>query len=439
MSRLAWFLGRKAEAESYAHEAVGILKDLNPGPELAMAYSNRSQLHMLADESHEAILWGSRAIELAEKLGATEPLAHALNNVGSAELFVGNEQGRLKLEQSLGLALQNDLYEYAARAYTNLASFALRDRNYHLAKPYLDACIAYTTEHGFDAARLYMMAERAQAYFQQGEWENAAEEAGYVLSQYRVSPISKIPALAVLGHLRVRRGDPDAERLLTEARDLAIQAAELQRIAPVASARAELAWLTGDFEQLRHEASAVLEMAPSRDNRWVQGEFAFWMWRAGGAPQTHDGIAAPYALQMSGDWQAAAEAWKEIGCPYEEAMALADGDEPAKLAALEILERLGAGPPKEMLTQALRATGVRSIRRGPRPSTKGNPCGLTNRELEILTLMAQGLGNAQISQRLFISSRTVDHHVSAVLAKLDVHSRSEAVAFAFQSGLVDQK
>src|SRR5215471_20061470 len=99
---------------------------------------------------------------------------------------------------------------------------------------------------------------------------------------------------------------------------------------------------------------------------------------------TDDGIAAPYSFQISGNWHAAAEAWRDIGCPYEEAMALADGDEQAKLAGLEILERLGAGPPKEMLSNALRATGVRSIRRGPRPSTKKNPYGLTNRELEVL-------------------------------------------------------
>jgi DNA-binding CsgD family transcriptional regulator len=305
--------------------------------------------------------------------------------------------------------------------------------------PYLNDCVAYTTESGFDAARLYMMAGRARAYFEQGDWDLAAEEAHYVLSQYRVPAITKIPALAVLGHLRVRRGDPDAERLLTEAHELATKTGELQRIAPVTSARAEVAWLKGDLEQLRHEASTVLKMAPTRNDRWLQGEFAYWMWRAGDAPQTHDGIAAPYAFHMSGNWQAAAEAWKKIGCPYEEAMALADGDESAKLAALEILERLGAGPPKEMLSLALRATGVRSIRRGPRPSTKENPYGLTNRELEVLTLMAQGLGNAQISQRLFISPRTVDHHVSAVFAKLEVHSRSEAVAFAFQSGLVESK
>jgi DNA-binding CsgD family transcriptional regulator/tetratricopeptide (TPR) repeat protein len=439
VSRLAWFLGRNAEAEDWAIEAVRILEDLAPSPELAMAYSNRSLLHMLADESQEAIVWGSRAIELAEKLGATEPLAHALNNVGTAELLIGNEQGRFKLEESLRLSLANDFYEYAARAYTNLADCAVRDRNYHLAMPYLNDCIAYTTESGFDAARLYMVAYRARAYFEQGDWDRAAEDAHNVLSQYRVPAITKIPAVAVLGHLRVRRGDPDAVRLLTEAHELATRTGELQRIAPVASARAELAWLKGDLEQLLHEANTVLQMAPTRNDRWLQGEFAFWMWRAGGPPPTHDGIAAPYALQMASDWRAAANAWKEIGCPYEEAVALADGDENAKREALEIFERLGAGPAAEKLRQTLRATGARGIRRGPRPSTKENPSGLTNRQLEVLTLMADGLGNAEIGDRLFISVKTVDHHVSAILGKLEVRTRGEAVAVASQVGLINQK
>ena len=438
MSRLAWFAGRKNDAERCAVEAIKILEELEPGPELAMAYSNRSQLHMLADESEDAIAWGSRAIELAQKLGATETLVHALNNVGAAEMFVGKEPGRIKLEESLRLALENHLYEYAARAYTNLADFDLRARQYELATPRLEDCIAYTTEVGFDAARLYMIAERARANFEQGDWQAATEDADYVLSQYRVSPVSRIPALAVLGHLRVRRGDPDPESLLNEAHKLAIETRELQRIAPVSSARAELAWLKGDLQLLRHEATSVLSLNPGPNDHWLHGEFAFWLWRAGDAPQTHDGIARPYALQMCGDWQAAAEAWNEIGCPYEKAMALADGDEAAKLAALEILEKLGAGPFKEMLTHLLRTAGVRSIPRGPRLSTKGNPYGLTNRELEILTLITEGLGNSQISQRLFISPRTVDHHVSAVFGKLEVHSRAEAVAVAFQSGLVAQ-
>jgi len=438
MSRLGWWVGRKAEADSYAVEAVAVLENLQPGPELAMAYSNLAQLHMLADEHQQAVHWGTRAIELAEKLGATEILVHALNNVGTAELISHDEKGRIKLEESLRLALANSFQEHAGRAFTNLASAAVRSRNYHLAMRYLDAGIAYTSEHDMDSLTLYMRAEQARVHFEQGDWDSASDHAESVLKHYGVLAITRIPALAVLGHLRVRRGDPDAARLLAEAHELAMNTQELQRIAPVASALAESAWLKGDLEQLMGEASFVLEMARVRDDRWIQGEFAFWMWRAGGAPETNENIAAPYALQMSGDWRAGAEAWREIGCPYEEAMALADGDESAQRAALAVFEGLGAGPAAERLRQTLRATGVRGIPRGPRSSTKENPAKLTNRQIEVLALMVDGLGNAEIADRLFISARTVDHHVSAILAKLDAHTRAEAVSVALQTGLIKQ-
>jgi DNA-binding CsgD family transcriptional regulator len=189
---------------------------------------------------------------------------------------------------------------------------------------------------------------------------------------------------------------------------------------------------------MRDEASFVLNMAKGHDDPWLQGEFAFWMWRGGAAIEMQEKIAAPYALQITGDWRAAAEAWKEVGCPYEQAMALVEGDKSAQLIALEVFERLGAGPAAERLRQTLRATGVRGIPRGPRPSTKENPVGLTSRQMEVLALMTDGLANAEIADRLFISPKTVDHHVSAILAKLEARTRAEAVAVALQSNLINQ-
>lgn len=438
ISRLSWWLGLKAEAESYASEAVTVLENLPAGQELAMAYSNRAQLHMLADEQQQAVFWGTRAIALAQDLGATETLIHALNNVGTAELISHQEQGRIKLEDSLRLALANNFEEHVARAFTNLASAAVRYRNYHLALRYLNDGIAYTSERDMDSMTLYMRAWRARAHFEQGNWDSASDDASFVLGHFEVAAITRIPALAVLGHVRVRRGDPDAARLLAEAHKLAMHTQELQRIAPVASALAEGYWLKGELEQLLDQASLVLKMAKGHDDPWLHGEFAFWIWRAGGTVATEEKIAEPYALHMTGDWRAAAAAWKEIGCPYEEAMALADGDEPARLAALESFKKLGAGPAAERLSQALRATGVRGIPRGPRPSTKDNAAGLTSRQMEVLALMADGFANAEIAERLFISPKTVDHHVSAILAKLDTHTRVEAVTLALQSGLINQ-
>ena len=438
MSRFNWSLGRNKEAESYSIEAVKILESLTPGPELAMAYSNRAQLHMLADECPEAVLWGSRAIELAEKLGATEILVHALNNVGSAELLADDEQGQIKLEESLRLALANNLPEHICRAYTNLAACMVRVRNYPGALRWSEDGIAHATEHELEFCKLYLIVERARVCFEQGDWDRAADDAGFVLERYRVPAITRIAALALLGHVRVRRGDPDAERLLNEARELAIETGEPQRMAPVTAARAEAAWLRGNAEQVIGEARSFLDLARGRGGRWLQGEFTFWMWRAG-VIEAVEGIAEPYALQIQGDWRAAAAEWKRIGCPYEEAMALADGDESAKLAAVEILEKLGAGPALEKLRKSLRDTGVRGIPRGPRPSTKENPAGLTNRQLEVLAFMADGSSNAEIADRLFISAKTVDHHVSAILAKLEARTRAEAVAIALQSNLIKTK
>jgi DNA-binding CsgD family transcriptional regulator len=439
MSRIQWFLGRGIEAEAFGNEAVKVLEQLPPGPELAMAYSNRAQLHMLADQREQAVLWGSRAIELARSLGATEILLHALNNVGTAEYRGGHDEGRVKLEESLRLALANNFHEHAARAFTNLAAMALRLRNYKLAMRDLDSCIAFTTEHDLLAAKLYMVAWRARAHFELGEWEKVADDVDAVLSVDRVSAITRISALAVLGHLRVRRGDPHAERVLSEARELALQTREIQRLAPVAAARIEAAWLKGELEQVMQEARFVLDAAKGHDDPWLHGEFASWIWRAGGAIDIGETIAAPYALQIAGNWRAAAEAWKKVGCPYEEAMALADGDETAQREALAIFEKLGAGPASERLRHALRSTGVRGIPRGPRPSTRQNPAGLTTRQMEVLALMAQGLGNAEIAERLFTSTRTIDHHVSTILAKLDARTRAEAVSHAFQSGLIQTK
>src|SRR5215471_10564203 len=299
ISRIHWFLGRGLEAETFGNEAVRVLEKLPPGPELAMAYSNRAQLHMLADEREKAVLWGSRAIELARSFGATEILVHALNNVGTAEYLGGNDEGRVKLEESLRLALANNFQEHAARAFTNIADTALRLHDYKVAMRYVESCIAYTTEHDLLAAKLYMMAWRARAHFEQGEWDKVADDADSVLSVDRVSAITKVTALAVLGHLRVRRGDPHAERVLNEARELAMQTRELQRIAPVASARVEAAWLKGDVEQVISEARFVLEMAKTHDDPWLHGEFASWIWRAGGYIEISEKIPTPYALQMS--------------------------------------------------------------------------------------------------------------------------------------------
>ena len=148
---------------------------------------------------------------------------------------------------------------------------------------------------------------------------------------------------------------------------------------------------------------------------------------------------APYASELRGDWMAAAQGWDELGCPYEAALALAESGEKAALEhALARLQRLGAVPAARGTAQRLRRLGVRSIARGPRRSTIGNPGQLTSRQIEILELLREGLTNAEIGARLYITPKTVAHHVSALLGKLDVGSRKQAAAEAVRLGLAER-
>lgn len=436
LSRLNWFLGKSREAERYAAEAVQLLETLPPGARLAMAYSNRAQLAMLADNTAEAVRWGERAIKLAESLGDAETLVHALNNVGAAQLTAGAEHGRVHLERSLQLALEQGLDEHVARAYSNLVFCAVMARDYPRAERLLQEGLAYCAEHDIGLGGTYLEAWQARASFEQGNWDDAAQQATRVLNHSRLPAVTKITALVVLGWVRLRRGDPGSMPLLDEARTLALPTGEPQQIAPVAAARAEAAWLRGNRDQCLAETRVGYDLALAQTDPWKLGELSLWMWRAGGLTKAPGRIAEPFARQISGEWHRAAALWEQIGCPYEQALALAEGDAEAMRQALALFERLGAQPALALVRRRLQLLGIRGIPRGPRPSTRTNQAGLTTRQLEVLQLMAEGLSNAEIASRLFTSPKTVEHHVSAVLAKLGVHSRVQALSAAHQLKLI---
>jgi ATP/maltotriose-dependent transcriptional regulator MalT len=434
LSNILWCPGLIDEAKRAAHSAVDVLEPLGPGHELAMAYANMAALAMNDEDVRGNAEWSGRALELARALGDEAIELHALNSLGTMEFLVGGPDARAKTEHSLELSLRSGRIDDALRAYANLVWAAVRHRAYPLADRYLQEATEYASDPDVDLWWIYLLGFRARSELDQGRWEEAAETAAFVVRGRLASPLPVIIALTVTARLRARRGDPDPWSPLDEA--LALAGEEFQRLEPVAVARAETAWLAGDRDRVVAETEDVLALARRCDARWVIGEIACWRRRAGVEEEPGGEVAEPYALELAGEFEQAAARWTDLGCPYEAAIALGGADdEAAQRRALDELLALGATAAADVVGRRLRERGATNLPRRPRPATRENPAQLTARELEVLALVADGLRNRDIAERLFLSPRTVDHHVSAILRKLGARTRGEAGAQAIRLGL----
>ena len=438
LSNILWCPGKTAEAAEAAHAAVALLEQLPPTRDLAVAYGHVATVRMDADDREGTLSWASRALELARELGDDAIVCHELDTIGTIEFLNGRTEGRKQLEGSLRIGRELESDELVGRAFMHLAKASVRQRMHAYASRYIDDGLAYFAERGQLLWRLYLLAYRSQIELEQGRWDDAARTADLILRERWISTLPRTIALTVLALVRARRGDPGHRPLLDAARELAEGRGEPQRIAPVAAARAEVAWIEGRPELVAEETDAAFALAVERRSPWFVGELATWRRRAGAHAETDVAVAAPYAALAAGDHARAAELWDELGCPYDAALARADASDEASLRlAHERLLALGATPVAAIVARRLRARGVRSVPRGPREATRANAALLTKRELEVLVLIADGLKNAEVADRLVVSTRTVDHHVAAAFRKLDVHTRGQAVAVARRLGLLD--
>ncbi len=429
LSRFSWYLGRNAEAHRYAAAAVDSLEPLGSSADLAMAYSNLAQLQMLGGVTGEALAWGQRALDAALAAGDREVEAHALNTMGSALLLRGDVvEGRARLERSLDIAMTDGLFEHATRAWINIGTLEASKRMLGEAEHTLRIGIAYCAERDLVSASLYLQARLSQVLLEQGNRDEALRLAGETLRHPHGSAVSRVPALLTTATVNVRTGDPEAAVQLSELQLLARRTAEPQRLMPVGLLMAESAWTTGrtaDIIALTEEVwVAFQDWEP-----WLLAELAWWRQLGGAEDDVPFELPEPFALMRAGRARAASVAWTAIGRPFWAALALASGTVAEASEAIAILSRLGASASAQAVRRDRALRGL-PVPRGPRGAARSNSAGLTAREIDILGYLTQGLSDAEIAGRLTLSERTVGHHVSAVLRKLGVPSRSRAAAAA---------
>lgn len=431
-----WNQKRIDEGWVAMNEAIELLRPIGPSEVLAYTLYRISHAHMLARRRQPAFSFIDEARSVAETVGSVRARWAATMTTGTIHIVVGDAQEGVRLlGDAVNEAERLGDHHLVSVALGMLGSGGGEARLYADALPALERTIqqglATDEDYGVEYARSWL----ARIVFEQGRWDEAADYARLV-QKTTVQPegIAVLTAMSALGRLRVRRGDPGGVELLEQMVEIG-RRHELQHAWNAICGRAEYFWLRGEPELGLDELAGAYQRALDTDSPWARGEVGFWMWRAGAIDGPPANAAEPFALHMSGRWREAAEIWRELGCPYEVALALIEGDEKAVLEAITIFDSLGARPAARMARARLREMGTESIPRGPTKETQANPANLTARQLEVLQLMATGMTNSEIADDLFISKKTVEHHVSAIYSKLGVDTRPKAIATATKIGV----
>ncbi len=429
LSRLYWYRGEAVQARRYLDDAINLLEQIEDASHLALAYSMRSQMQMLSSRMDDAIDWGKRALEQLGNKAVPEVEVHALNNIGTARMFLGDPAGIADLERSLEIALEHNLHEDAARVFTNLSEYAVDMRRLELAEDVLKRGIEFDTDHDLDSWTFYLLGRKAQLRLEQARLSEAEEICRSVIATSGQTLLMKLPARIMLARTQVRLGGDQAARTLAKAHKDALATGEVQYCIPVLIGMLERAWLT-DSDTLATEACAGLERIDlACFSLWTRAELTFWKQLLGMDAGTAKGVCdTAFHAALDGDFAASGMQFARCGADYLANLCFGLSDNPQTVSAgLAALHRQGAKAPVARLTELLEKRGLTrediTLPRGPYRAARKNPFGLTAKEMIVLEYLAQGLNNAEIADEMSRSQRTVEHHVSAILQKLEVENR----------------
>jgi DNA-binding CsgD family transcriptional regulator/tetratricopeptide (TPR) repeat protein len=430
-SRMLYIANRVDEAFEALAEAEALLPGCEPYVQ-AEFLSNRMSLLHLTDRYEEVLEAAEAALTAARAVDRADLVAHVDNYAGCAAAMLGDfDAGIERVRRAKRTAEEGGWIEATARAHTNLVELLVQARRWDETDVAIAEALTYYERHDFRAHRYNTLGQRGFIAILHGDWTTAER----ILTEVAV-PVDGAGVLGAIwatarAMLTVRRGAEGAEDALARAWEPALASGSAQYIVPVAIAAIERAWVLDRPEAADPYVSPALDVSRG----WWR-ELLLWRLRLVREPPADPTVRLePERTSLAGDWRAAAAQWRRLRLPFELGIELLQsGDEEAMREALVVFDDLGAEPAARLARRRLREAGVHQLPRRPRASTRQHPAGLTERQAEVLALLAEGLTNAQIAARLVVSVRTVDHHVAAVLQKLHVGTRQEAAAFATASG-----
>ncbi|QEC49891.1 AAA family ATPase [Baekduia soli] len=427
-----WSLDRVTEARAAAEHAVAVLEQTPDRAALGRAHATHIRMLATAFDPAAALTEGSRALAAATAAGLEATRIDLEVSLGLARGHLGDPAAGAALVAALRDARAAGLPIPTVRCCVNRVYVAVMLRQHALVDDATREAAAVLDEHQATIPRNVVELYRARSLLDRGRWDEALAIA--TLPDRALA--AEVPmARAMVAIVAVRRGELGARERLDHAWQDLRDVSEGSRHVAIQALRIEAAWIEGDHDAARRLLAAARAAPAARWFARPAGDLALWAARLGMASEVPGGAPDAVALELAGDWRRAVAAWRRASAPYEAALAALPGDDRAAREAVGLLHRLGADAAARAFGRERAALGSR-VPRGPRPSTRAHPAGLTRREQEVLEQLATGSTNPGIAAALHISERTAAHHVAAILGKLGTVDRRDAVQQARERGLL---
>ncbi len=369
---------------------------------------------------------------MSEELGLGDVISDAFDVEARILRAMGNDW-TVPIRAALEIALSGGHELRAGHAFVHMYWMYCDDLRHEEAEQIYNDALAYCDVHDIGDSATFLLGERAGVFEKLGRWDECVSITHAMLDEQSLHSAGRLLPLTYQAKVMARRGQDGYWPYLDEALRYATGLEEPIWLLFVHLARIEAYWLEGRtdaaVEDLNHIPNAFGGVTLVQ-----RGWLALWRRRLTGIVDPID--LEPFASQLSGNGARAVELWDRLGYRYEAALALLETKEEANLReSLSRLVDLGAEATARVVRRTMRDLGIRGIPVGARTATKTHPRGLTAREQQILQLLSEGRTNEEISATLFISVRTVEHHVSAILGKLGVSTRQGAAKEARRLGL----